>query len=36
MKKKYTTELIFELVRKNQAELKFGLVNKNKCIRGEE
>lgn len=49
MKKKYTTETSFELVRNNQAETSFGLVreikltelrfgpvNKNECIRGEE
>ena len=37
MKRKYTTETSFELVRKNQlAELKFGLVRENKCVGGEE
>ena len=37
MKSNCTTELSFELVRKNQlAEPKFGLVRENKYIRGEE
>ena len=29
-------ETSFELVRKNRAELRFGPVNKNECLRGEE
>ena len=36
MERKYDTETNFEPVRKNQAELRFGLVKENKYAGGEE
>lgn len=36
VRKNQLAETSFGLVRKNRAELRFGPVNKNECLRGEE
>ena len=36
MKRNYDTETNFGSVRKNQDELRFGLVKENKYVGGEE